>query len=46
MPTGIDSISINIDQHDTGSIIAYGLTQNSYFEALLKCNFMKLGRKY
>ena len=45
MPTGANNVFININQHDTGSIIAYGLMSNSYFEALLKCNFMDLEHK-
>jgi hypothetical protein len=42
MPLGINNIFIKIDATDIGSMIAFALNSNVYFEALVKLNYMGL----
>ena len=42
MPLGINNIFIKIDATDIGSMIAFALNSNVYFEALIKLNYMGL----
>lgn len=42
LPLGIDNIYIQVSADDIGSIIAYGLTSNVYFEGLYKMGYLGL----
>lgn len=45
MPLGVNNIYIEVAPEDVGSIIAFALNSNVYFEALAKLNYMGLENK-
>jgi hypothetical protein len=45
MALGVNNIFIQVSPDDVGSIIAYALNSNVYFEALAKLNYMGLESK-
>lgn len=42
MPTGVNNVFIRLNEFDTGSVIAYGLQSNIYYEALIRTGYMGL----
>ena len=45
MSLGVNNIYIQVNPEDVGSIIAFALNSNVYFEALAKLNYMGLETK-
>ncbi|CAI2382914.1 unnamed protein product [Moneuplotes crassus] len=46
LKTGINNISIPIHRYDVGSIIAYSLSTNCYYEGLARQNYMEFQSKF
>lgn len=42
LPLGKDNVNVMVDPEDFGSIIAYAMTSNIYFEGLARDNYMNL----